>query len=167
MQRINICRFSSLLVLLAVSRPTSAVQDCSIVASSTTMIDFSTYIAGQGTSLDGMTTIQINCSRDALDLPVVYTVFISAGGESDVGLRKLRKPATSSFLNYNLYTDSLRTLIWSDSTAIAAGRGTVTGTCAAPDTNCSQPVPIYGRIPAMQATTDGQFTDDVVVTVLY
>jgi len=66
-----------------------------------------------------------------------------------------------SLLEYNLYLDAARTIVWGDGTS-----GTSAYTVH-PTEGELVSVPIYGRIPPRQNVEIGPYHDDVVLTVLY
>ncbi len=71
-------------------------------------------------------------------------------------------------LNYNLFTDTARSVIWGDGlggTGLASGSFTVGPGVG----NGSRQVvhPVYGRIPALQDVLDGAYTDTIIVTLQF
>jgi spore coat protein U-like protein len=64
----------------------------------------------------------------------------------------------SETMDYNLYRDGSRTLIWGDGTG---GSSIVTGMGA----GVTQDVTVYGRIYAGQNLVAGKYTDSITVTV--
>lgn len=73
-----------------------------------------------------------------------YTVTLS--GQA---LRQLAPPTGTDRLNFNLYTDSARSIVWGDGTG---GTATITGSIAVPgkSTASSAPITYYGKITAAQ-----------------
>ena len=66
----------------------------------------------------------------------------------------------SEALNYNLYLDTARTIIWGDGTA-----GTQTYFIKNPPNNQDVAVPVYGRIPTGQSVSKGTYTSTITVTL--
>ena len=64
-------------------------------------------------------------------------------------------------LEYNLYTDAARTVVWGDGT-----RGT-TRYLVRPAEGATVSVPIYARIPARQNVRAGAYDDTILLTVQY
>jgi len=64
-------------------------------------------------------------------------------------------------LEYNLYLDAARTVIWGD-----GSRGT-SRYQVRPSEGRTESVPIYGRIPPRQTVVPGSYSDHVVLTVNY
>lgn len=96
----------------------------------------------------------MNCSSGG-----AYQVSLGAGSNASGGTRRLAGPA-SSFLSYQLFRDSARTLAWGDGSALGAR---VSGT----GNGSNQTLTVYGRIPAGQSVAVGTYTDSVLVTVDY
>ena len=105
-------------------------------------------------SLTAAAAVTVNCSSGG-----TYQVALGAGGNLSGGSRRMAGPA-SSFLAYQLFRDSARTLAWGDGSALGA-RVSGTGSGGA------QTLAVYGRIPAGQSVTVGSYTDSVLVTVEY
>jgi spore coat protein U-like protein len=96
-----------------------------------------------------------------------YSIGLDNGVNASGSQRRVRLGATSSYLNYNLYTDSARTGLWtttSSTTSCTGGAGTcITGT----GTGSNQTVTVYGRVPTQTVPTAGVFNDTVVITITF
>lgn len=158
--------FSVTLALL-LSLPLSASALCALVCScstSTTSVAFGTYASLSGNARDGTGNVRVTCGG-VLGLTVPYTVALGTGANSSqFNPRKMASGAQR--LNYSLYTDTSRTLVWGDGTA---GSNTMPGSVSIVLLGgTSQDTPVYGRIPAGQTTVaPGNYSDSVVVTVTY
>ncbi len=97
---------------------------------------------------------------------ITYTITISASPNSgSINPRTMKKsPATSDSLNYNVYTDAARTIIWSN--AITGGADNVTLQLKRNDPQ-PQRTPIYGRIAALQDVGTGIYNDSLTVTITW
>ena len=98
--------------------------------------------------------VLVNCSNGG-----TYQVSLGAGANADGTTRRMAGPS-SSFLGYELYRDSARSLAWGDGAAYGAR---VSGT----GSGSAQTLTVYGRIPAGQNVAVGSYSDSVVVTVEY
>jgi spore coat protein U-like protein len=134
-------------VLVGVS---TALAACTIAASG---LSFGAYNPFSITALDGAGTVTYDCSP----LGILIRIDLDRGGAPTFTPRRLRQSATT--LDYNLYRDPVRLLIWGDGTggtqsylALVTGLGDVV-------------VPVYGRIPARQNVPPGLYTDTVTVTI--
>jgi len=96
--------------------------------------------------------------------PTLVTVHLDAGSHS-TGLFQPRKITTAAgqMLNYNLYLDSARVLVWGDGTGgTQVVSGTTGGIAALP-----LDMPIYGRIASGQFGSVGVYNDQITVTVIW
>lgn len=132
-------------VMLAAAAPATAA--CSV---SPQGVSFGSYDTLSSTALDGAGNINVTC-----DLSASFTVSLSTGGSGTFDPRRMA--AGTDYLNYNLYTDAARLLIWGD--------GTTAGNVSSTGTNVD--LPVYGRIPALQNVPANSYTDSITVTVSY
>lgn len=127
---------------------------CGVNASS---VAFGAYSPFSLLPLDTAGNVQVNCS-DVL-LALTYTLRLDPGGGGIYAPRRLAGGAYG--LDYNLYTDPARTLVWGDG---SAGTLTVTGAFAVSGTADH---PVYGRVSASQNVAPGSYADAIVVTIEY
>ena len=64
----------------------------------------------------------------------------------------------ADIMNYNLYTDAARSTIWGDATSGTSHYGPIKPIVT--DT-----ITIFGRVPAGQDATAGNYTDTVIATI--
>jgi spore coat protein U-like protein len=102
------------------------------------------------TALNGAGTVSVACSP-----ATSYSVGLSTGNGS---YSQRRLSSGSATLDYNLYTDASRSIVWGDGTS---GSSTVGGNGESVDHT------VYGRIPAQQNVTAGNYGDTVIVTVTF
>jgi spore coat protein U-like protein len=105
--------------------------------------------------LDQATTLQISCTKGA-----TATIGINTGtnpGQASTGTRALANGTRR--LGYDLYQDSTRTLLWTNS---GAGLYTFVSTSSA-----SASLNLYGRVFAGQNVPTGIYTDTLVITINY
>jgi spore coat protein U-like protein len=127
----------------------AAAADCSV---SFAPMNFGTYDALSSLPLDSVATITYSCT--AVVNPVMT---LSSGNSTSFNPRKMAQGADA--LNYNLYLDAARTVVWGDGTA-----GTSTLSCAQ-GTNLTANV--FGRIFAKQNLPIGSYADSVVATIIF
>lgn len=87
----------------------------------------------------------------------MYTVSLSAGSGT-YNQRTLR--SGSNILNYNLYIDPQRTLIWGDGSGVTRTVQSSADTMGTTHT-------VYGTVPAQPRAVPGVYSDSIVVTVSY
>lgn len=144
-------------LLCVLAWPAGAQHSCSFSNVGGTLVDFGLYNALQGDH-DATGTIEFTCLPDLLiGLTVPYTVSISPGTGSGGSFSPRQLVFGGDALNYNLYSDLLRTVVWGDGTL---GTGTVSGQCVGA---CS--VLVFGRIFGGQTGAAGAYSDSVVVTI--
>ena len=130
---------------------------CTIDAASVSFLGYDpvgTHNAATGIDLDATGTVTINCTMDA-----AVTVALDLGQWEGAGTqRKLQNPAGDQ-LNYNLYSDSARSVEWNDTT----------GTVSETGTGADDVLTVYGRIPKGQTNAEATttYSDVVVATVTF
>ena len=127
----------------------SVAPICSVSAGT---LGFGSY---SGSIVNATATVTVNCTNTA-----PYQVSLSGGSSQSGSARRMAGPL-SSYLSYQLFRDSGRTLTWGDGSAQLGARQGGTGNGSA------QSLTVYGRIPAGQTVAAGSYSDSVVVTVEY
>jgi spore coat protein U-like protein len=126
---------------------TAAVGSACTIAS--TNLAFGTYTLAQ---LDGSSTVTVTCTSGA-----VVKIGLNAGTGSGATVSARKMASGSNTLNYGLYSDSARSVVWGNT----PGTDTVNTT----GTGSAQPFTIYGRIPANQTSPVGSYSDTITATV--
>ncbi|MGH7772293.1 MAG: Csu type fimbrial protein [Candidatus Binatia bacterium] len=122
-------------------------NNCTISAGS---LNFGTYDTLASSPDDDTGTVTITCTPDA---PV--TLELNLGVNASGSQRRMTNG--TNFLNYEIYQDAGRTIVWG---SVASGQHqTAMGTGAA------QNFTAYGRIPALQKIPAGSYSDTVIATV--
>lgn len=141
---------AALTFLLFLFAPASSEAQCSVSSSG---VAFGTYDVLLTPPDDTTGTVSFSCL-----LLLLPRITLSTGSSLSFAPRTMKKGAEA--LSYNLYLDAARSSVWGDGTAgtsyyqplLALLGGTVT---------------VYGRIPAKQNVSAGNYTDTVVVTLLF
>lgn len=137
-----------------------ALADCTTSASST---NFGTYSPFSVSPLDGTGNVQVSCSLlGVLSLLVSYDILLNPGSSGTFTSRTMSGGGYN--LNYNLYTDSGRSLIWGDG---SGGTSIVSDGYLLGLLTTVRNYPVYGRISAGQNLPPGIYSDTIVVTVNY
>ena len=129
----------------------SALAVCSL---SGTSISFGNYDVFSTSPLDTNGSIVYRCGNADHDI----SISLDSGGASSFNPRRMLKG--SEALNYNLYLDAARTIIWGDGTA-----GTQTYFIKNPPNNQDVTVPLYGRVPTGQSVSKGAYSNTITVTI--
>ena len=140
-----------------VGLPVTASVEAKCLVSGTSVVGFGAYDpvdvhSSTGINLDGTGTVSIRCTPGngtsiALDL-----------GANAVATQRRMAGPSSSFLNYELYQDGPRTIVWST----AGNAQTITASTNAAVRNFT----VFGRVPLGQdPAATGAFGDTVQATV--
>ena len=112
-------------------------------------VNFGTYDVFSGAPLDSMGRLTVLC------IPAAWIqVSLNRGGAPSFDPRRMRSGPNT--LDYNLYLDAGRNVIWGD------GSG---GTQMYQGNDWWHSLPIYGRIPASQDVATGSYTNRIVATI--
>jgi spore coat protein U-like protein len=138
--------------LSVLANPFPALGACSLTSTS---IAFGSYDIFSSAPLDSLGQIIFRCANNDHNV----SISLDKGGAPSFNPRRMLNGANS--LNYNLYTDAARTVIWGDGTG-----GTQNFFIANPQPNNQDiSVPLYGRIPAGQGASVGSYSNTVTVTI--
>jgi len=149
---------SVLLLHLAAAIAWPLTTSCVVGASG---VAFNMYDPIGGALRDSSGTITVYCNGDQ-GVQVSYTIVLTAGSGS-YSARTISLSGVA--INYNLYTDAARTLVWGDGTS---GTNIITGTVTLTGSTTSTSHTVYGRIPASQTQARaGQYSDTLTVQLTY
>lgn len=138
----------------ALSAAATAEAACTI---STTAVSFGSYNVFSASPDDGTGQITYRCTAPR---PPLVTIQLDKGGAPSFNPRQMRMG--SEVLNYNLYLDSTRTTIWGDGTG-----GSQAYSQSSPQPNQNINVNVYGRIPAGQDVSAGNYSATVTATIFF
>jgi spore coat protein U-like protein len=132
-----------------------AAMTCTIT--STSGVKFGSYDSRQVSPLDSTGLVAYRCENvTAADRVMIH---LSRG---DSGRYLPRAMLRRGFrLEYNLFLDAARTLVWGDGTSGTSAYS------ARPANGDTTSVTIYGRIPPRQNVRPDVYGDVIIVTVLY
>jgi spore coat protein U-like protein len=109
------------------------------------------------TDIDATSTITVNCTRNT-----AFNVGLSQGVYGDFAGRRMRNLVNNEELVYNLYTTTVRDVVWEETTNRVAGLGD--------GMNSDQLLTVFGRLRGSDNTgalEAGDFTDTIIATVEY
>ena len=133
----------------------ASAEACTVT---TTAVAFGNYDPLSLANDDGTGTVALAC-HPSVQSPVVE---IDAGSSGSIASRRMLNGAT--VLNYNLYTDVARTILWGD--GVVGVTVTLTGgTVSGGQRRFSRS--IHGRIPAGENVGVGNYSDTLIVTVTF
>lgn len=138
---------------------------CSI--SSPALAFGSAYDPFAGTVLDANTTLTVSCTQVALLVlcSVSYAISLDPGAAGTYAPRRLSSGPAG--LDYNIYADGARSLVWGDGTAgTTRVGGTITFPALIGGTRTRNHT-AYGRVFAGQPAGAGVYTDTVTMTLAF
>jgi spore coat protein U-like protein len=113
-------------------------------------------------NIDAAASLTVQCTNTT-----PYSISLDNGANASGAQRRMLASATSSYVNYGLYTDAARSNAWTSTTSAtncSAGANTcVLGT----GTGSSQGITVYGRVPPQTSPQPGTYSDTVVVTITF
>ncbi len=132
----------------------TVTADCAVTS---TAVGFGSINATLNANTDATGGISVTCTNGT-----AWTAKAGAGGGTGASITARKMMAGVELLNYGLYTDTARTLVWGDGTT---GNGvTIVGT----GSGSAQASTIYARVPSGQtAAKAGSYSDSVTVTLSY
>jgi spore coat protein U-like protein len=144
-------RAATFAALIIATSPFSAHAACSL--SSTTVL-FGSYDIFSSAPLDTLGQIIFRCGNNDHNV----SISLDKGGAPTFDPRRMLNGAST--LNYNLYLNAARTTIWGDGTG-----GTQNFFVRNPANKQDVSIPLYGRIPAGQGTSAGNYSNTLTVTI--
>ena len=149
-------RILILLTLCLAVHPTAGQAfQCSVAS---TPVSFTNYDVFSTIPTYSTGTLSVSCNNPA-NRAMPVAISINSGGSGSFNPRQLRATIGTDRLNYYLFTDPSRTVIWGDGTG---GTSTVVNTVSkSAPWNAS----IYGSLPQRQNVRAGSYADAIVVTV--
>jgi spore coat protein U-like protein len=142
---------------------TSNLQISSTVSKNCTIsapaLDFGTYNPAEGSNITG--TVTTNCTLNAYAvITLSQGSYPATGSSNEVPLRRLKNTDTTNYLNYTLYQNYEKTLIWPSSDSNGNALGIV-------GYGTEQSTTVYGEITPGQNVPAGSYSDTVTATVTY
>jgi spore coat protein U-like protein len=131
----------------------TVIDSCTV---NSTALTFGNYNGIVGSALDSVGTVTAVCT-----MGTAFSVALDAGTGSGAAMtaRLLTGPGGAT-LAYSIFCDAPRTQVWGDG---SGGTDVATGT----GTGVAQSFTMYGRVPSLQTSTVGSYTDSVTVTLTY
>ena len=128
-------------------------NSCSITVSG---LSFGSYNVFSVSDVQSTGSVVLRCGNNVTAVEIT----LSRGQSSTFSPRVLVSSGES--LDYNLYLDAARSLVWGDGTS-----GTQTFQSSSFAKRQNVPVTIYGAIPASQDVRAGTYTDSITATIVF
>lgn len=136
------------------STTATVVSGCEISINSDNDLNFGS-VGGLNSPIDSTTTISLDCPMNSQ-----WRVGLSDGANATGNQRRMKHASTNSYVNYELYRNSARTLRWGNTPNVDTVNGTGGGTG-------SQNITVYGRVPAQSSVPTGNYADIITVQITY
>ena len=136
---------------------TTVRHACSI---DTTPMAFGTYdgvVANASSALHATATVISTCTSGAAAQITMNGGASAGSGSTDVPVRRLTAGA-SEYLVYQIYSDVARETVWGNTVPT----GIVINGTGSPQTH-----KVYGSIPSAQLVPEGDYSDQIIVTITY
>jgi spore coat protein U-like protein len=146
----------SLVIVMACVGFTANAKAANCSWRSVTGVSFGIYNVFSTSPLDSTGTLTYRCSGGTGNV----TIDLDRGNSTSFDPRFMLR--TTEHLNYNLYLDASRAVIWGDATS-----GTTNYAIVDPPNGSNVSVTIYGRVPAGQDVTVGSYTDTIIATISF
>lgn len=150
-------RRAILLCLLAASGAANAAN-CELRSDD---LQFGPYVSGSAAPLDSLTTVRVECSSAAPGEVVAFRIELGFGFGGSYATRSM--VGADGALDYNLYLDSNRNIVWGDG---SGGSAAVEGQLSLPGETLFERL-VYGRIAPRQAVYPGLYVDTLVISLSY
>jgi spore coat protein U-like protein len=142
-------------VALAICLGTAGRADAANCSISVTPVVFGNYNVFNASPLDSTGSVVYRCNGGAK----VIWITMSRGGNSDGYIPRAMSKGGDK-LEYNLYRDATRSVVWGNLTG-----GTSIYYDVDPANNQNVTVTIYGRVPAGQDVSAGGYSDTVQIEI--
>ena len=117
-------------------------------------LDFGPYVQATGVASLGSTQMMVTCTPGT-----TYNVGLNEGTTAGAAINQRKMASGANVLNYQLYSDSARSVIWGNT----PGTDTVTGT----GNGLAVDHTVYGSITASQVVPAGDYADTITVRIYY
>ncbi len=111
-------------------------------------------------SVDSVGDVSVTCT-DAPGTLIHYSLSLNAGLAGAFAPRKMRS-AGGATMQYNLYMDAARSIVWGDGTGGAAN---VAAAYSITGATVTKHYPVYGRIFAGQNVPPGDYGDSILISL--
>jgi spore coat protein U-like protein len=127
----------------------NVVTSCTVSANA---LDFGSYLPASNSYVN--TTVNVLCSYGT-----AYSVGLSAGLGTGATVASRKVKSGANLLNYSLYQNAARTVVWGNTN----GTNTVSGT----GSGVTQSLTVYGWLFSGQSAAFGNYQDTITVTVYF
>jgi spore coat protein U-like protein len=126
----------------------------------TTSMAFGTYdgvVANASNALEATATVISTCTSGAEALITMNAGASAGSGSADAPVRRMTA-GPGKYLDYQVYSDVARDTVWGN---------TIPTGVALTGTGVPQSLTVYGSIPSAQVVPEGDYSDQIYVTISY
>lgn len=105
-------------------------------------------------NVDATSTITVRCTVGS-----AYSIALNLGVGTGTSIAARKLTGAGGTLDYNLYQDTARTIVWGTVNPTQTVQGTGNGT--------TQPITVYGRVPPQSSPGTGIYNDTITAEITY
>ena len=135
----------------------SVAHSCSIDSNPMVFGTYDGVVANASNALEATATVISTCTSGAEALITMNAGAYEGSVSTDVPVRRMNAGA-SEYLVYQVYSDVTRETVWGNTVPT----GIVTNGTGSPQTH-----KVYGSIPSAQLVPEGDYSDQIIVTITY
>ena len=132
-------------------------HSCSIDTNPMTFGAYDGVVANASTALEATATVISTCTSGATAVITMNAGTYAGLGSDDTPIRRMTSGA-DNYLIYQVYSDVARETVWGNTVPTGVG---IAGT-GSPQTH-----KVYGSIPSAQIIPEGDYSDQIYVTIIY
>lgn len=132
-------------------------HSCSMNISPMTFGVYDGVVANASAALKATATVISSCTSGAAALITMNTGNFAGSGSDDTPVRRMTS-GTGDYLVYQVYSDVSQETVWGNTASTGVA---LTGT------GLPQSHIVYGSIPSAQMVPEGDYSDQIVVTITY
>ena len=132
-------------------------HSCSIDSNPMAFGAYDRVVANASTALEATATVVSTCTSGAAALITMNAGASAGSGSADAPVRRM-SAGEGKYLVYQVYSDFTRHTVWGNTVPTGVA---LTGTGAA------QTLTVYGSIPSAQMVPQGDYSDQISITITY
>lgn len=136
----------------------TVVAECSITASDLLFGAYDPVVTNASTPRPGSANVTVLCTKGSSINVGLSSGLPANGAKTAFGSRSMKRTTASEWLGYDIFTSSAYSTIWNSTNLLTA---------TASSKNVNMSFTGFGRVPAAQDVTAGNYSDTVTATVNY
>ena len=132
-------------------------HSCSINSNPMSFGNYDGVVANASNALEATATVISTCTSGAEALITMNAGASAGSGSADAPVRRMTA-GPGKYLDYQVYSDAARDTVWGN---------TIPTGVALTGTGVPQSLIVYGSIPSAQVVPEGDYSDQIYVTISY